>query len=59
MPRIDLDVFLEAHTEPIGRLTRVNDGTMGFRYLTNALVHPLSLSPKAGVRNSTSAPPLL
>lgn len=44
MPRLDLDVFLEAHPEPIGRLTRVNDGIMGFRYLTDALNHPLSLS---------------
>lgn len=44
MPRLDLDVFLEAHPEPVGRLTRFDDGTMGFRYLTDALAHPLSLS---------------
>lgn len=44
MPRLDLDVFLEAHPEPIGRLTRFDDGTTGFCYLTDALTHPLSLS---------------
>lgn len=44
MPRLDLDVFLEAHPEPVGRLTRHDDGAMGFRYLTDALSHPLSLS---------------
>jgi len=44
MPRLDLDVFLEAHPEPIGRLTRLNDGATGFRYLTDALPHPLSVS---------------
>lgn len=44
MPRLDLDVFLEAHPEPIGRLTRFDDGATGFRYLTDALAHPLSVS---------------
>ncbi|SDG25616.1 type II toxin-antitoxin system HipA family toxin [Rhodobacter capsulatus] len=44
MPRLDLDVFLEACTRPIGRLTRFDDGALGFAYLTDALPHPLSLS---------------
>ncbi|WP_031327818.1 HipA N-terminal domain-containing protein [Rhodobacter capsulatus] len=44
MPRLDLDVFLEACTQPIGRLTRFDDGALGFAYLTDALPHPLSLS---------------
>lgn len=44
MPRLDLDVFLEAHPEPVGRLTRFEDGATGFRYRTDALAHPLSVS---------------
>lgn len=44
MPQLDLDVFLEAHPEPVGRLTRLDDGTTSFHYITNALAHPLSLS---------------
>lgn len=44
MPWLDLDVFLEACTRPIGRLTRFDDGALGFAYLTDALPHPLSLS---------------
>ena len=44
MPRLDLDVFLEAHPAPIGRLTRFEDGATGFRYLTDAPAHPLSVS---------------
>jgi serine/threonine-protein kinase HipA len=44
VPRLDLDVFLEASSAPIGRLTRLEDGTASFRYLTDALAHPLSVS---------------
>ena len=44
MPRLDLDVFLEAVPEPIGRLTRLEDSSTSFRYLTDRLPHPLSLS---------------
>ncbi|SOC19206.1 type II toxin-antitoxin system HipA family toxin [Rhodobacter maris] len=44
MPRLDLDVFLEAIPTPIGRLTRLDDGSVRFAYLTDALPHPLSLS---------------
>ena len=48
MPRLDLDVFLEAYPEPIGRLTRLEDGAISFHYLTDALAHPLSLSLPLG-----------
>ncbi|TQM93787.1 HipA domain-containing protein [Roseinatronobacter monicus] len=44
MPRLELEVFLEAHPAPIGRLTRFDDGAVGFHYITDALAHPLSLS---------------
>lgn len=44
MPQLDLDVFLEALPEPIGRLTRFDDGSTSFRYLADRLPHPLSLS---------------
>lgn len=44
MPTLDLDVFLEGQAAPIGRLTRLGDGATSFRYLTDALPHPLSLS---------------
>lgn len=41
---LELDVFLEALPEPVGRLTRHDDGDVSFRYLRDALPHPLSLS---------------
>lgn len=44
MPALELDVFLEALPAPVGRLTRHDDGEVSFRYLTDALPHPLSLS---------------
>ncbi|MDS9469696.1 HipA domain-containing protein [Paracoccus sp. MBLB3053] len=44
MPQLDLAVFLETLPAPIGRLTRFDDGSTSFRYLTDALPHPLSLS---------------
>jgi serine/threonine-protein kinase HipA len=44
MPRLDLDVFLEGCPDPVGCLTRHDDGATGFRYLTDNLPYPLSLS---------------
>ncbi|WP_166461939.1 HipA domain-containing protein [Paracoccus alkanivorans] len=44
MAVLELDVFLEALPDPVGRLTRQGDGSTSFRYLTDALPHPLSLS---------------
>jgi serine/threonine-protein kinase HipA len=44
MPQLSLDVFLEARPEPIGRLTRLDNGSTSFRYLADQLPHPLSLS---------------
>ncbi len=44
MPMLELDVFLEARPEPVGRLTRFDDGSTGFRYVADDLPHPLSLS---------------
>jgi len=44
VPPLDLDVFFEALPDPIGRLTRFDDGSISFRYLVDALPHPLSLS---------------
>lgn len=44
MARIDLDVFLEGIPLPIGELSRLDDGTCTFRYLTDAVPHPVSLS---------------
>lgn len=44
MPALDLDVFLEAVPEPVGRLSRLEDGAVSFRYLGDALPHPLSMS---------------
>ena len=41
---LELDVFLEALPEPVGRLTRQDDGSVSFRYVRDALPHPLSLS---------------
>ncbi len=39
-----LDVHLEGITTPIGQLSRGDDGAVQFRYVTDALPHPLSLS---------------
>lgn len=44
MARLDLDVFLEGIPRPIGELSRLDDGTCTFRYLTDAVPHPVSLS---------------
>lgn len=44
MAILELDVFLEALPEPVGRLSRQDDGAISFRYLADALPHPLSLS---------------
>lgn len=41
---LELDVFLEALHEPVGRLTRRDDGSVSFRYVQDALPHPISLS---------------
>lgn len=47
MRQLDLDVFLERVDEPVGRLSRARDGTTSFRYLTDALPHPVSLPLQA------------
>lgn len=39
-----LDVYLEAVSEPIGKLTGAKDGAMSFAYTTDTLPHPVSLS---------------
>lgn len=39
-----LDVHLEGISTPIGQLAAAEDGAVQFRYLTDALPHPLSLS---------------
>lgn len=44
MAILELDVFLEALPASVGRLTRYDDGAIYFRYLTDTLPHPLSLS---------------
>ena len=44
MPALELDVFFEGMANPAGRLARADDGTTSFRYLTDDLAHPLSLS---------------
>lgn len=44
MARLDLDVFLEGIQFPIGELSRHDDGICSFRYLTDAVPHPISLS---------------
>lgn len=41
---LELDIFLEALPEPVGRLTRQDDGSVSFRYVRDALPYPLSLS---------------
>lgn len=41
---LELDVFLESLPEPVGRLSRQDDGATRFCYLTDAMPHPLSLS---------------
>ncbi|OJH45378.1 HipA domain-containing protein [Paracoccus sp. SM22M-07] len=44
MAVLELDVFIEGLPEAVGRLTRQHSGAMAFRYLTDALPHPMSLS---------------
>lgn len=44
MARLDLDVFFEGTHLPIGELSRLDDGSCTFRYLTEAIPHPLSMS---------------
>lgn len=39
-----LDVYLESVPAPIGKLSADPDGDMSFRYVTNALPHPISAS---------------
>ncbi|MCW1918038.1 HipA domain-containing protein [Rhodobacter sp. KR11] len=41
---LELDVQLEGKLAPIGRLTRRDDGVLSFRYLSDDLPHPISLS---------------
>lgn len=41
---LELDVFLEDVIEPIGRLSRTDDGDMSFRYLSDNPRHRISLS---------------
>lgn len=44
MAALELDVFFEGMATPAGRLVRSDDGATSFRYLTDDLPHPLSLS---------------
>lgn len=44
MARLNLDVFLEGISLPVGELSRLDDGSCTFRYLTEAVPHPLSMS---------------
>ena len=44
MGRLDLDVFLEGIHLPVGELSRLDDGSCTFRYMTEAIPHPLSMS---------------
>lgn len=44
MAALELDVFFEGMATPAGRLVRADDGATSFRYLTDDLPHPLSLS---------------
>ena len=44
MALLELNVFIEGLPEAVGRLTRQGNGAMIFRYLTDTLPHPLSLS---------------
>lgn len=39
-----LDVYLEAVSDPIGRLSAAEDGAMSFAYITDAIPHPVSMS---------------
>lgn len=41
---LELDVFFETLPDPVGRLTRQDDGGVSFRYVQDVLPHPLSLS---------------
>jgi serine/threonine-protein kinase HipA len=41
---LELDVFFEGMATPAGRLVRSDDGATSFRYLTDDLPHPLSIS---------------
>lgn len=41
---IQLDVFLEGSDAPIGRLSKLDSGASEFRYLTDEVAHPISLS---------------
>lgn len=41
---MNLDVYLESVASPVGSLSRSPEGQVGFRYLTDALPYPLSLS---------------
>ena len=44
MAELELDVFLEGHDTPVGRLSRETDGRTTFVYLDDAAPHPISLS---------------
>ncbi|WP_166418268.1 type II toxin-antitoxin system HipA family toxin [Cochlodiniinecator piscidefendens] len=44
MTPLVLDVFLEAVQTPVGQLMRHDDGSLAFRYVTDELPHPISLS---------------
>lgn len=44
MAELHLDVLLEGTDDPAGRLSRLEDGSTAFRYLTDRLPHPISLS---------------
>jgi serine/threonine-protein kinase HipA len=44
MAALELDVFFEGMATPAGRLARADDGAISFRYLTEDIPHPLSLS---------------
>jgi len=41
---LELDVYFEGMEHPAGRLARAEDGATSFRYLTDDIPHPLSLS---------------
>lgn len=39
-----LDVYLEALSDPVGKLSATSDGVMSFIYTTDSLPHPISAS---------------
>ncbi|MDP1669646.1 HipA domain-containing protein [Phaeovulum sp.] len=44
MARVELDIHLEGRLGPVGRLEGLDDGTLMFRYLTDDLPFPISMS---------------